>query len=202
MTSSSTHAPRTAQRQRKTSETDIEVRVNLDGTGVSNIDSGIAFLDHMLTALSKHSRIDIDLRCKGDLHIDDHHSAEDCAITLGAAIDEALGDRRGIVRFGYAYAPLDESLARAVLDLSGRPWPEIHLDFRREMLGKIATENVVHVLRSLAIALRANLHVDVLRGDNDHHKSEAAFKATAIALRQACARSGTQDIASTKGSLS
>lgn len=186
-------------RTRTTKETEISVRINLDGTGQAQIHTGIGFLDHMLTALSRHSRIDIELNAKGDLHIDDHHTAEDCALILGTAIDEALGDRRGITRFGYAYAPLDEALARAVLDLSGRPAPEIHLGLTREALGQLACENITHVLHSLAITMRAALHIDVLRGTNDHHRAEAAFKACALALRQAVSlEAGESRIPSTK----
>lgn len=193
---------RSAQVQRKTSETQIDCSVLLDGVGKSDIHTGIGFLDHMLTALSKHSRIDIALRCHGDLHIDDHHTAEDCALALGAALDQALGERRGVRRFGSAYAPLDEALARAVLDLSGRPHPAIDLGLTREALGGLACENVTHVLQSLAVALRATLHVDVLKGHNDHHRAEAAFKATALALRMAVALDGDASaVPSTKGVL-
>lgn len=184
--------------ERTTAETSVSVTVNLDGTGQADIATGLRFLDHMLTALSRHSRIDITLRCEGDLDVDDHHTAEDVAIALGTALDRALGDRRGIVRFGSAYAPLDEALCRAVVDLSGRPWPAIELQLTREMLGQIATENLTHVLNSLAISLRASLHVDVLKGRNDHHKAEAAFKSLALALRQAVATDGTATIPSTK----
>jgi imidazoleglycerol phosphate dehydratase HisB len=125
---------------------------------------------------------------------------EDCAIVLGRALDEALGDRTGISRFGYSYAPLDESLSRAVIDLSGRPWPEISIDFSRETIGEVATENIVHFLRSFAIEARMALHLDLLRGDNDHHKAESAFKAMAIALRSAVSADGT-GVPSTKGTL-
>ncbi|HCH64454.1 MAG: hypothetical protein CL927_14405 [Deltaproteobacteria bacterium] len=184
--------------ERKTAETAITVRLNLDGTGQSRIATGIGMLDHLLTALSRHSRIDIEIRCQGDLHIDDHHTAEDVAICLGTALDRALGDRRGVIRFGSAYAPLDEALARAVVDLSGRPWPEVKLDLRREALGGLACENIPHILNSLAIASRTTLHVDVLRGENDHHKAEAAFKAVAVALRQAVTTDGSTQVASTK----
>lgn len=192
---------RTAEICRETRETRITCRVELDGSGQSTIKTGIGFLDHMVTSLSRHGRLDIILRCEGDLHIDDHHTAEDCALVLGAALEQAVGERRGILRFGHAYAPLDEALARAVVDLSGRPWPEVSLGFRREMLGGIATENLTHFLNSMAIAGRMNLHVDVLRGDNDHHRAEAAFKATALALRAALSRTGSGDIPSTKGVL-
>jgi imidazoleglycerol-phosphate dehydratase len=155
----------------------------------------------MLGALTKHARMDVWLRCEGDLHIDDHHSAEDVALTLGAAVDQALGDKRGVARFGSAYAPLDEALARAVVDLSGRPFAHVELGLRREALGGLACENVGHVLRSFATAGRLTLHLDVLRGENDHHRAEAAFKALALALRQAVARQGFDDIPSTKGAL-
>jgi imidazoleglycerol phosphate dehydratase HisB len=192
---------RIAEVSRETRETRITCQVNLDGSGQSTIQTGIGFLDHMLTSLSRHGRLDLVLRCEGDIHIDDHHTAEDCALVLGAALEQAVGDRRGIMRFGHAYAPLDEALARAVVDLSGRPWPAVSLGFRREMLGGIATENLTHFLNSLAIAGRMNLHVDVLRGDNDHHRAEAAFKATALALRAALSRTGAADVPSTKGVL-
>lgn len=193
--------PRTATITRKTSETDIRVQLTLDGAGASQVQSGIGFLDHLLTALAKHARFDLELTCRGDLHIDDHHSAEDCALALGQALDQALGDRRGITRFGTAYAPLDDALARAVVDLSGRPYPALDLGLKREKLGDLACENIPHVLASLAIAARCNLHVDVLRGDNDHHRAEAAFKATALALRTAVARDGSDAVPSTKGVL-
>jgi imidazoleglycerol-phosphate dehydratase len=192
---------RTAAVRRTTRETDIELTLDLDGSGEADVATGIGFLDHMLSALAKHARFDLFLRCKGDLHIDGHHTSEDCALALGEAMDDALGDRRGIRRFGHAYAPLDEALARAVVDLSGRPWPEVDLGLRRERIGQMACENLSHVLRSLAIAVRASLHVDVLKGENDHHRAEAAFKACALALRQAVARDGTTDIPSTKGVL-
>lgn len=192
---------RTAHITRTTLETDIDLRLDLDGEGRAEVETGIGFLDHMLTALARHARFDLTLRCKGDLHIDDHHTAEDCAIALGQALDRALGERRGIVRFGYAYAPLDEALARVVVDLSGRPYPVVNLGLRREALGGIACENIAHVFVSLAMSSRSSLHVDVLRGDNDHHRAEAAFKALAIALRQAVARTGTDVVPSTKGVL-
>jgi len=192
---------RTATVTRETRETRITCTVSLDGSGAADVSTGIGFLDHMLVSLARHGRLDLSLSCAGDLHIDDHHTAEDCALVLGAALDEALGERRGIARFGHAYAPLDEALARCVVDLSGRPWPAVSLDLRREQIGTIATENLTHFLNSLAIAGRMNLHVDVLRGDNDHHKVEAAFKATALALRAALARTGEASVPSTKGVL-
>jgi imidazoleglycerol phosphate dehydratase HisB len=134
----------------------------------------------MLTALAKHGRLDLELLCEGDLEIDDHHTAEDCALALGQALDRALGERRGIRRFGTGHAPLDEALARVVVDLSGRPWHEVRIGFRRESVGEVATENLTHFFQSLAIAGRMALHVDLLRGENDHHRAEAAFKALAL----------------------
>ena len=192
---------RRATLERATAETTIRLTLDLDGTGTARIRTGLGFLDHMLGALTKHARFDLDLACEGDLHIDDHHTAEDCALALGQALDQALGERRGIARFGSAYAPLDEALARAVVDLSGRPCPVIDLGLTRDALGGLACENVSHVFQSLAIAGRMALHVDVLRGANDHHRAEAAFKATALALRAALARDGTDAVPSTKGVL-
>ncbi|MEM7245728.1 MAG: imidazoleglycerol-phosphate dehydratase HisB [Acidobacteriota bacterium] len=202
MSSIETSSPdRTATLRRTTRETDIELTLRLDGTGVTEIATGVGFLDHLLTALARHARFDLSLRCEGDLEVDDHHSAEDCALALGTALDEALGERRDIRRFGHAYAPLDEALVRSVVDISGRPFADVQLGLRREWLGTLSTENVSHVLRSLATAARLTLHVDVLRGENDHHRAEAAFKATALALRDAVARSGHGDVPSTKGVL-
>ncbi len=192
---------RQAKVSRKTKETDISLTLSLDGKGTANIQTGLPFLDHLLTSLTKHSGIDLSITCKGDLEVDDHHSAEDCAIAIGQAMDEALGDRIGIQRFGYAYAPLDEALARAVCDLSGRPGAFVNLDLSRKSLGTLACENVTHVLQSMAVAMRATVHVDILRGDNDHHKAESAYKATALALKQAIALTGSGSVPSTKGSL-
>jgi imidazoleglycerol phosphate dehydratase HisB len=191
---------RTATVTRRTSEVEVTVRLDLDGDGRAVVATGLGFLDHMLDSLARHGQLDLEVRATGDLAVDDHHTVEDCAIALGRAIDEALGDRSGIARFGHAYAPLDESLARAVVDLSGRPWPEIVIPFIREMVGEVATENLVHFLRSLAIEGRMALHVDLIRGDNDHHKAEAAFKAVALALRAAVSVTGS-GIQSTKGTL-
>jgi imidazoleglycerol phosphate dehydratase HisB len=187
--------------ERVTSETRIALTVNLDGSGRAEVFTGIAFLDHMLSAMAKHGGFDLELRCEGDLEVDDHHTAEDCGLALGTAIDKALGERRGIARFGSAYAPLDEALARVVIDLSGRPMPVVDLGLKREMLGGIACENLTHFFVSLAMNLRAALHVDVLRGDNDHHRAEAAFKALGLALKSAVARTGSDQVPSTKGVL-
>lgn len=193
--------PRTARVERATAETTASADLSLDGTGRADIATGIGFLDHLLTALTRHARFDLTLRLDGDLHVDDHHSAEDAALVLGTALDRALGDRRGVVRFGWALAPLDEALARVAVDLSGRPFSDVHLDLRRDAIGGIACENVTHVLQSFATAARLTLHVDVLKGANDHHRAEAAFKATALALRAAVARSGFDDVPSTKETL-
>jgi imidazoleglycerol phosphate dehydratase HisB len=192
---------RTAKIERKTSETDIVATVDLDGSGKAVIETGIGFFDHMLTSLSRHSRIDIELRCKGDLQIDDHHTIEDCALTLGQAIDKALGDRKGIARFAHAYAPLDEALVRTVIDFSGRPFCTVSLPHSRPTVGGAACENLVHFFQSLAVAARMSLHVDLIRGENDHHIFEAAFKSLAIALRYAVARDGGDAVPSTKGVL-
>jgi imidazoleglycerol-phosphate dehydratase len=192
---------RTATVTRATRETSITVTLDLDGSGRGDTRTGIGFLDHLLAALSRHARFDLALTCEGDLAVDDHHTAEDCALALGQALDRALGERRGVARFGWAYAPLDEALARAVVDLSGRPYAEVTLGLRREAIGGLACENIPHFLRSLATAAQLTLHVDVLRGENDHHKAEAAVKATALALKQAVASSGFSDVPSTKGTL-
>jgi imidazoleglycerol-phosphate dehydratase len=192
---------RTASVTRTTRETSIRMTLDLDGTGKTAVKTGIGFLDHLLDALSRHARFDLMLTCEGDLQVDDHHTAEDCGLALGEALDRALGERRGVNRFGWALAPLDEALARAVVDLSGRPFADVALGLRRERVGGLSCENIPHVLRSLATAARITLHVDVLKGENDHHRAEAAFKATALALRQAVARSGFDDVPSTKGTL-
>jgi imidazoleglycerol phosphate dehydratase HisB len=192
---------RRAELSRKTRETDITLTLALDGSGRAEVATGIGFLDHMLATFARFSRCDLTLKCAGDLHIDDHHTAEDCALALGAAIDQALGDRRGIERFGHAYAPLDEALARVVIDLSGRPFPKVALGFSRETIGQIATENLTHFFQSLAVSGRMALHVETLAGDNDHHKAEAAFKALALALRRAIASDGSDRVPSEKGVL-
>lgn len=189
---------RRATIERTTRETAIQCTLDLDGSGQIEITTGIGFLDHLLTTLATHAGFDLTLSCTGDLHVDDHHTAEDCAIVLGQAFDQALGERTGIERFGDALVPLDEALAQAVVDLARRPWHEVELGLTREQLGALATENVGHVLRSFATSGQLCLHVRLLSGANDHHRAEAAFKATARALRQAV-RSGAG--ASTKGVL-
>ena len=196
-----TALPRTTRVERRTGETEIALELVLDGDGSAEIETGLGFLDHMLTALTKHGRFDLQLECEGDLEVDDHHTAENCALALGTAFDQALGERRGIRRFGHAYAPLDEALARVVVDFSGRPSAHVDLGFRRERIGDIATENVTHFFVSLATTARMTLHVDVLKGENDHHRAEAAFKALALALRHAVAFDGSNEVPSTKGVL-
>jgi len=190
---------RTATISRRTRETEIALTLSLDGAGIVTVSTGVGFLDHLLTALATHAGFDLSLACTGDLHVDDHHTAEDCAIALGQAIDKALGDRRGIARFGSAYAPLDEALARAVVDLVTRPHATVNLPLNYDRIGGLACENIPHVLASLATAARLCLHADLIRGDNDHHKAEATYKATALALRQAVARTGSTNAPSTKG---
>jgi imidazoleglycerol phosphate dehydratase HisB len=186
---------------RKTSETDICVSLTLDGQGTGDIRSGLGFFDHMLTALARHAAIDLTVECTGDLHVDDHHTVEDVAIALGQAFDEALSTRAGLRRFGHAYAPLDESLVRTVIDFSGRPGAWIALNFLRPQIGDTSTENLTHFFQSFAIGARCTLHVDQIKSQNDHHLAEAAFKSFALAVRQAVELTGHNDIPSTKGSL-
>ncbi|MEQ9094724.1 MAG: imidazoleglycerol-phosphate dehydratase HisB [Phycisphaerales bacterium] len=193
---------RRARIERTTRETKIEALIDLDGVGNGAINTGIGFLDHMLSAVALHGRVDLDLTCEGDLDVDDHHTVEDVAIVVGQLVDQALGDRTGIVRFAHAYAPLDEALARVVVDLSGRPSATIALGLKREMLGGVACENLTHWFVSFATAARCALHVDVLRGENDHHRAEAAFKAFTLALRGAIAMDPRPaGVPSTKGVL-
>jgi imidazoleglycerol-phosphate dehydratase len=190
---------RAAQIKRQTSETEVAADLTLDGSGRAEIDTGIGFLDHLLSAFTRHGRFDLSLSCRGDLEVDDHHTVEDCGIVLGAAFDDALGDRRGIVRFATSFAPLDEALARVVVDVSGRGGSFVDLGLQRESVGALSTENIPHFIDSFARNAGITIHADVLRGVNDHHRSEAAFKALALALRQAVAVTGSSDIPSTKG---
>jgi imidazoleglycerol-phosphate dehydratase len=191
MTGESTKARRIALR-RKSKETEVLVDLNLDpGIPSANIDSGIGFLDHMLTSLATHAGWALALACRGDLVVDDHHSAEDCALALGEALARALAAGPAPTRFGTGTAPLDEALARAVVDLSGRAYCRTDLGLGGMRLGELAGENVAHFFQSLASTARMTLHVDVLAGENAHHKAEAAFKALALALKQACAPSAT-----------
>lgn len=190
--------PRIAKVERKTAETAIRATLNLDGDGSSVVETGIGFLDHLITSLVRHSSLGLDLSCQGDLEVDDHHTTEDIGIVMGTALDKALGERRGIERFGYAYAPLDEALARAVVDLSGRPFADVTLNLTRENIGTLASENIEHFIRSFAVASRGAFHVDVLKGQNAHHMAEAAFKALALALKQAISKTGLARVPSTK----
>lgn len=193
---------RAATVHRATKETRIDARLNLDGTGTVSVVTGVGFLDHLLTSLGHHALADLDLRCEGDLHIDDHHTVEDCGIVLGQAIDRALGDRAGIHRFGDAAAPLDEALGRAVVDFSGRGSSTVKLTFSGDRIGELPTSLIPHLIDCIALHARATIHVEA-SGTDDHHVAEAAFKALARALRQAWTpdlrRGGT--IASTKGVL-
>lgn len=195
-------AERTASISRHTNETQIDLSLNLDGRGQANINTGVGFFDHMLHHVAVHGLIDLNVSAAGDLHIDAHHTIEDVAICLGRALDEALGDRRGIVRMASAYVPMDESLARVVIDLSGRPYAVIQAEFDTPMMGQMPTSLVAHVLESIAFNAKMNLHAQVLYGRDDHHKAEALFKALGRALGAAVAldvRRG--DIPSTKGTL-
>ncbi|KAL1917477.1 uncharacterized protein VTP21DRAFT_3870 [Calcarisporiella thermophila] len=197
-------AQRTATVTRKTNETDILINLTMDTPGSKqaiDIQTGIGFLDHMYHALAKHGGWSLQLKCNGDLHIDDHHTAEDTAIALGMAFKQALGEPRGIKRFGYAYAPLDEALSRVVVDISGRPFADVDLGLKREMIGQLSCEMIPHVLQSFAFSAGITLHVDVLKGNNDHHRAESAFKALAVALKMATKRTGSDDVPSTKGVL-
>lgn len=193
---------RTAHIQRNTKETQIDLSLNLDGTGQANIDTGVGFFDHMLHHVAVHGLVDLTVQAKGDLHIDSHHTIEDISICLGRAIDEALTSRQGISRMGHAYVPMDEALARVVIDLSGRPYVVINAEFTTPMMGQMPTDMVIHALESIAFHAKMNLHAEVLYGRNDHHKAEALFKAFGRALCAAVApearRSG---IPSTKGTL-
>lgn len=195
-------APRRASVVRKTRETDIRLVLGLDGSGRSTIATGIGFLDHMLTALATHGRFDLDVQCKGDLHVDAHHSVEDVGIALGQALREALGDKRGVVRFGHAYVPLDEALSRCVIDLSGRPWLHFGVEFKARQVGDLPTELFEDFFWALADHGRLNIHLDTLRGRNAHHIAETLFKSTARALSMAVALDPrVHEVPSTKGSL-
>jgi len=176
---------RTARITRKTSETDIDVEVNLDGSGAYSVSTGIGFLDHMIEQFSRHSLIDIACTIKGDLHVDQHHTTEDSAIAIGQAISQALGDKAGIGRYGIAYSPMDEVLARVTLDISGRPWLVWNAQFTQERLGEMDTELFEHWFQSIAQAVGITLHIEQLYGANNHHIIEGIFKGFARAMRQA-----------------
>lgn len=194
---------RTASVSRRTAETSIDIALNVDGSGKFVTETGVGFFDHMLSHIAKHGVFDLEIRCTGDLWIDQHHTVEDCGIALGEALAQALGNKAGLVRAGSAYMPLDEALAFAAVDLSGRPYAQLDLKLLGREIGGMPPDLFDHFLESFAFAARLNMHVKVLEGVNDHHKVEAAFKALARALDAACRvdprRGG--DIPSTKGTI-
>jgi len=196
-------AERSAEIARKTKETDITLSLSLDGSGTYDVSTGIGMLDHMIEQLAKHGRFDLRLQAKGDTERDTHHLAEDVGIVLGQAVNEALGERRGIVRFGHAIVPLDETLALVALDFSGRGHATIDMKFDREQVGELPLENLWHLLESFAKEARMTLHVRLLSGENDHHRAEAVFKALARSLRAAVAiePAAADDVPSTKDVL-
>jgi imidazoleglycerol-phosphate dehydratase/histidinol-phosphatase len=190
---------RIAEVSRKTSETDIRIKLNLDGSGVADISTGIGFFDHMLEQLARHGGLDLDIRVKGDLEVDEHHTIEDTALALGTAFDRALGSRKNISRYGFLL-PMDDALASAAIDFGGRPWLVWDADFNREYIGKMPTEMFSHFFKSFCDAARCNLHVKA-EGANEHHKIEAIFKAWAKAIKMAVKRNNDGIIPSTKGTL-
>ena len=193
---------RKAKIKRKTKETDIAVSVELNGSGKSSINTGIGFLDHMLDLFAKHGMFDLTVVCKGDLHVDDHHTTEDVGIAMAKAFTDALGDKKGIARYGMSYVPMDESLARCVVDLSGRSALVFHAEFNRKKVGDLSTEMIEHFFLSFAENLKANIHIEVLYGKNTHHKIEAIYKSFARAMRQACeVDPRVKGVLSTKGKL-
>jgi imidazoleglycerol-phosphate dehydratase len=194
--------PRTAEISRQTRETKVQVSLNLDGTGKSSIQTGVGFLDHMLDLLARHSLIDLTIKAEGDLHVDAHHTVEDVGIVIGQCLERALGDKRGIYRYGWAIVPMDETLAQVALDLSGRPAFVSKVSFPGETIGTFPVELVDEFFKSIATNAKMNLHVLVPYGANNHHIAEAIFKATAKALRQAVSHDPRNtDVPSTKGSL-
>jgi imidazoleglycerol-phosphate dehydratase len=194
---------RVAQVQRNTSETQIGVRINLDGTGQASLSTGIGFFDHMLDQIARHGLIDLDVQAKGDLHIDGHHTVEDVGITLGQAFAQAVGDKKGIRRYGHAYVPLDEALSRVVIDFSGRPGLHMRVPFKSGMVGAFDTQLAFEFFQGFVNHAGVTLHIDNLHGENAHHQAETVFKAFARALRMALERDPRMGdvIPSTKGSL-
>ena len=194
---------RSATISRETLETQITATLCLDGTGQCKLDTGLPFLEHMLDQIARHGQVDLDILAKGDLHIDAHHTVEDIGITLGQAFYEAIGDKRGIVRYGHAYVPLDEALSRVVLDCSGRPGLEFHVPFTRAKVGEFDVDLIVEFFQGFVNHAKVTLHIDNLRGHNAHHQAETVFKAFGRALRMAVARdAGLQGVSpSTKGVL-
>jgi imidazoleglycerol-phosphate dehydratase len=196
-------AARRAEVSRRTAETDITVRLDIDGTGKTAVRTGIGFLDHMLDQVGRHGMFDLAIEARGDLHIDAHHTVEDVGITLGQALRQALGDKRGIRRYGHAYVPLDEALTRVVVDLSGRPGLEVHLPFTRALVGTFDVDLIHEFFQGFVNHALVTMHADNLRGTNAHHQAETLFKAFARSLRSACERDprAAGDVPSTKGSL-
>jgi imidazoleglycerol-phosphate dehydratase len=194
---------RSAQVERNTLETQISVELNLDGTGAAEFDTGVPFLEHMLDQIARHGLIDLKVKAAGDLHIDAHHTVEDIGITLGQAFAQAVGDKQGIRRYGHAYVPLDEALARVVIDLSGRPGLEMHVDFRRAAIGGFDVDLFHEFFQGFTNHAQVTLHIDRIRGENAHHIAETVFKAFGRALRMALEADERQGgvIPSTKGSL-
>lgn len=194
---------RTAKITRNTSETKIQISLNLDGTGVGRFDTGVPFLEHMLDQIARHGLIDLDIRCRGDVHIDDHHTVEDIGIALGQALKQALGDKCGIARYGYSYVPLDESLSRVVIDLSGRPGLVYNVQFTRALIGRFDVDLFSEFFHGLVNHAMMTLHIDNLRGVNAHHQAETIFKAFGRALRMAVAADERMVgvMPSTKGTL-
>jgi imidazoleglycerol-phosphate dehydratase len=192
---------RTAQVTRKTGETEVHVTLGLDGSGASSIATGVPFLDHMLEQVARHGAFDLTVTANGDTHIDDHHTVEDVGITLGQAFARALGDKKGVNRFGYAYVPLDEALSRVVVDLSGRPMLVFHCPFTAEKIGRFDTQLVREFFQGFANHAAITLHAENLAGVNAHHQAESLFKALARALRMAVALDGRAAVPSTKGTL-
>ena len=201
--STSTVAPRIAEVSRNTAETKIRVKVNLDGTGKANLHTGIGFFDHMLDQIARHGMIDLDIHADGDLHIDGHHTVEDVGITLGQAFHQAVGDKKGIRRYGHAYVPLDEALSRVVIDFSGRPGLVMDVPFKSGMIGAFDTQLTHEFFQGFANHAFVTLHIDNLKGENAHHQAETVFKAFARALRSAVEFDprAVGMIPSTKGSL-
>jgi imidazoleglycerol-phosphate dehydratase len=197
------HLARTADVQRDTQETQIRVRLNIDGTGQGSFATGIGFFDHMLDQVARHGLIDLDIQCRGDLHIDGHHTVEDVGITLGQAVALAVGDKRGISRYGHSYVPLDEALSRVVVDFSGRPGLHLAIPFKAGMVGAFDTQLTCEFFQGFVNHALCTLHIDNLKGDNAHHQAETVFKAFGRALRMALAPDvrSAGVIPSTKGSL-
>ncbi|MBU5257326.1 imidazoleglycerol-phosphate dehydratase HisB [Tissierella praeacuta] len=191
---------RKAKIERKTKETDISVEINIDGTGENYIDTGIGFFDHMLQLMAFHGSFDLNIVCKGDLHVDDHHSVEDVGIALGEGFCQALGDKKGIKRYGNFYIPMDEALCLATLDVSGRSYSVFNVEFEREKLGSMSTENFKEFFRAFSYKSGITVHINLLYGENDHHKIEAVFKAFSKALKEAI-QIVSEKIPSSKGIL-